>query len=965
MKKSIVNKLVVLMPLILVSNFVSAQWWTGGNFVSPGDFLGSTNTMPIDFRTDNLFRLRVNPIGLTNINGSMVQTDGYVGINTTEPRSYLHINGPNNTPGWSAAGYRRWMQTGVFNMENSDNLYTGLMTMDFNRSDAVWVWGDDNIGAPTNYSRFIFAGVAGVDGSCTDCPTNSTGREGREVMRLAPNGRVGVGPLFETNIGGINSNIHNHMEGTLPVWFQQSNETGTGGLATDGLRIGITSNSNAYMFNQENNPLIFSTGNTTNQLTRERFRITHIGVPGMPNNGGYPVNFTRIGISLNPLSPVSQPRTLIHMGANVAEIGPSTQGWRPWMNTGVYMNEQLDNMYVGLKFEGTQRADAVVAWGANQTVEDGQDNLRFIFARSALSGGGDAESVSNDGLEVGRFAPTGNFGIGNFYTNGLSEQPTQKLDVDGTARLRQMPNNVPQTLITGVEIDTIGDYVLNHLEFNNNPNSFLAGNGTWQAGTNVCDWSITGQNLSTGHAGSCLTGNVGVGRFASNTVKLDALVGVPNAIGSNSDICAIRGINNADGSVNNGILAVAGQLNQSESVVINRGGYFIAANARESGKNFGVYSVANDLNSWGYSRYSYGLLTYSARADTVFGVYARASRGRILNIGCVGTAEAPLSTCELNVGVYGSADGNNSGINNNIGTLGYAFNGNRNYGVYGQAPKGHWAGYFAGDVEVNGTIYMISDEMFKTNVEELSGGLDIINQLSPKTYNFIEDQVPGMNLPAEMQYGLIAQEIAEVVPDLVGFAASPTIIDSLGNEISSTVEYNAVNYIGFVPILISAIKEQQTQIATQDESIAQLQESLNNQNEALAQMMEQLANMQQQINQCCNAHDGSKSVPGGSFQPQDLNNQKSIDGGNELYQNIPNPFRESTTISYMLEEGGRVQLSVYDANGKVITTLVDARQDSGRHSTVWNANGMPSGVYHYALYVDGELLVKRAIKLQE
>jgi hypothetical protein len=395
MKKSMFNKLVALMPLLLVGNFINAQWWVTGNLVGPGNFIGSTNTMPLDIHTDNAFRLRVNPIGLTNINGSIVQTNGYVGINTNEPRSYLHINGPNNS-GWSGGGYRRWMQTGVFNLENSDNLFTGLIPMGFNRSDAVWVWGDDDSGEPTNFSRFIFAGNAGVDGICTSCPLNPSGREGREVMRLAPNGYVGVGPLFETN--GIQSNIHNHMEGTLPVWFQQSNQTGTGGAATDGLRIGITSNSNAYMFNQENNPLIFSTGNTTNQLSRERFRITHIGVPGMPNNGGYPDNFIRIGISLNPLSTVSLPRSLIHMGTNVAEIGPSTQGWRPWMNTGVYMNEQLDNMYVGLKFEGTQRADAVVAWGANQTVEDGQDNLRFIFARSALSGGGDAESVSIDGF---------------------------------------------------------------------------------------------------------------------------------------------------------------------------------------------------------------------------------------------------------------------------------------------------------------------------------------------------------------------------------------------------------------------------------------------------------------------------------------------------------------------------------------------------------------------------------------
>jgi hypothetical protein len=176
-------------------------------------------------------------------------------------------------------------------------------------------------------------------------------------------------------------------------------------------------------------------------------------------------------------------------------------------------------------------------------------------------------------------------------------------------------------------------------------------------------------------------------------------------------------------------------------------------------------------------------------------------------------------------------------------------------------------------------------------------------------------------------------------------------VDSLGNVLTESNEFLAINYTGLIPVLISGMKEQQTIIE--------------NQNDALAQMMDQLAAMQQQINECCNSGDGNRSMPGGIIQPQDFNNQKSVEGGNELFQNIPNPFRESTTISYQLEEGGRVQLSIYDNNGKVITTLTDANQGPGRYSEVWNANGMPSGVYHYALYVNGELLVKRAIKLQE
>jgi len=308
------------------------------------------------------------------------------------------------------------------------------------------------------------------------------------------------------------------------------------------------------------------------------------------------------------------------------------------------------------------------------------------------------------------------------------------------------------------------------------------------------------------------------------------------------------------------------------------------------------------------------------------------------NVGVYGDASSP-SAGTTNIGVYGIATGNTGVTGNNIG-------------VYGQASGSptNYAGYFAGmSIDMQWPLNP-SDEMLKENIEEYDGGLSIINQLSPKQYNYKLNEYGHLGLPEGSQLGFVAQDIAEILPELTQTVISPPQIDSLGVETAPSVEFTAMSYTGLIPILVSAVKEQQTIIESQ--------------NEVLAQMMEQLANMQQQINECCNSG-GDRSMPSGVIQPQDFDNQKSVEGGNELYQNIPNPFRESTTISYMLEQGGRVQLSVYDANGKVITTLVDARQDSGRHSTVWNANGMPAGVYHYALYVDGELLVKRAIKLQE
>jgi uncharacterized coiled-coil protein SlyX len=614
------------------------------------------------------------------------------------------------------------------------------------------------------------------------------------------------------------------------------------------------------------------------------------------------------------------------------------------------------SILMGTDLRSNAQGSITIGRGAN-----GTDRLTNTMDNSIMLGSlSDVPTVYiSPSTGAGTF---GNVGIGNITA------PTEVLDVNGTARLRVMPNEKPSVLITGDEIDSEGDYVLNYLTFSNEPDEFLNGQGEWVNGTNVCDWNISGQNLTMGWLGSpdaCHTGFVGIGRNSPDH-KLDVLVGAPDAIGSDGYTHATRSVINTNGQYNTGVSGVAAQLTQSTSVRINRGGAFAAANAREEGGiNMGIYSIANDEGDWDRSGQSFGLLTYSGNAFDVYGVYSRARYGERWNVGALGTAEYPVEGA-INVGLYGAAYGNNAGVPTNIGTSGYAEAGDNNYGIYGQAPTGtnSWAGYFTGNFTSTGTFLLVSDEQFKTNVEDFESGLDVINQLSPKTYEFLHEQYPKMSLSQGNQYGFIAQELAQVVPELVGTVVAPTLLDSLGNEISSSIECQAVNYIGLVPILISAVKEQQTQIAAQDESIAELQESLNNQNEALAQMMEQIALMQQQLNQCCQGNGGTPS-PKSIEQRFDFNSAPNIEGGNELFQNIPNPFRESTTISYLLEEGGRVQLNIYDKTGKVVTTLTDANQSPGRYSEVWNANGMPSGVYHYALYVNGELLVKRAIKLQE
>jgi len=70
----------------------------------------------------------------------------------------------------------------------------------------------------------------------------------------------------------------------------------------------------------------------------------------------------------------------------------------------------------------------------------------------------------------------------------------------------------------------------------------------------------------------------------------------------------------------------------------------------------------------------------------------------------------------------------------------------------------------------------------------------------------------------------------------------------------------------------------------------------------------------------------------------------------ELKNNVPNPFNPSTTIYYGLDEGGHVELTIYNMKGQKVKTLVDRTMDPGNHQVIWNGqdesfNPVGSGIY--------------------
>ena len=68
-----------------------------------------------------------------------------------------------------------------------------------------------------------------------------------------------------------------------------------------------------------------------------------------------------------------------------------------------------------------------------------------------------------------------------------------------------------------------------------------------------------------------------------------------------------------------------------------------------------------------------------------------------------------------------------------------------------------------------------------------------------------------------------------------------------------------------------------------------------------------------------------------------------------LGQNYPNPFNPTTTISFSLPSRSFATLTVFEALGKVVATLVSEELPAGIHALRWNAATMSSGVYYYRL----------------
>ncbi len=81
------------------------------------------------------------------------------------------------------------------------------------------------------------------------------------------------------------------------------------------------------------------------------------------------------------------------------------------------------------------------------------------------------------------------------------------------------------------------------------------------------------------------------------------------------------------------------------------------------------------------------------------------------------------------------------------------------------------------------------------------------------------------------------------------------------------------------------------------------------------------------------------------------------------WEQEPNPFSPTTTISYDVRAASSVLITIYNVMGQVVDTLVNAYQQAGHYQTTWeNTTGLASGVYFYRAQI-GDLSYTRKLFL--
>lgn len=237
-----------------------------------------------------------------------------------------------------------------------------------------------------------------------------------------------------------------------------------------------------------------------------------------------------------------------------------------------------------------------------------------------------------------------------------------------------------------------------------------------------------------------------------------------------------------------------------------------------------------------------------------------------------------------------------------------------NKSVFTYSTSGTASAYFTFNCSLKANSFVTtSDARMKKDVKGIDGISSVLGEIAPVSYRLTDSgeslkasaaddgTLVPMNPDDRVKYGFVAQEVKEILPELV-------VEDADG--------YLGIDYLGFIPILVDACKKLEARVNEQDEIIA--------------------------------------TLTGGNMRKSPTAGVDGLLAGGKatLLQNKPNPFKESTAIECVVPEGSSdAFICVYDLQGSQVKRF--DINERGNCSVIIDGSSLKPGMYIYTLIIDG------------